>query len=223
MRVAPLDDPAELALLHAAVLAPSFPPDELEGVDGMTTALRRGTLVAAAARDDEGGVRGLATGSWSARTRVLLLSYLAVAPGVRGGGVGGTLLDAALTTWVERLEPLVVLAEVEDPDAATGHGVEEHGDPVARLRFYRRHGARPLPLPYTQPALRPGAQRVPGMLLLALRVDPDLVAPDGSWRLPTAALRGFLEQYYAGTEGGPPPRALLEPLAAPVAVLPPGG
>ena len=222
MRVVPVDDPEELALLHARVLAPSFPPDELEGVDGMTAALRRGTLVAAAACDDEGGVRGLATGSWSARTRVLLLSYLAVAPGVRGGGVGGTLLDAALTAWVERLDPLVVLAEVEDPRATTGHRVEEHGDPVARLRFYRRHGARPLPLPYVQPALGPGARRVPGMLLLALAVDSELVDEDGGWRVPAAALRGFLEEYYAATEGGPPPGALLEPLAEPAVVLPPG-
>lgn len=222
MRVAPLDDPEELALLHARVLAPSFPPDELERVDGMTAALRRGTLVAAAARDDEGAVLGLATGSWSARTRVLLLSYLAVAPGGRGGGVGGTLLDAALTTWVERLDPLVVLAEVEDPRAASGSRPEAHGDPVARLRFYQRRGARALPLAYTQPALRPGARRVPGMLLLALRVAPDLVAPDTSWRVPTAALRGFLEEYYAGTEGGRPPAALLEPLAGPTVVLPPG-
>ncbi|WP_019135297.1 hypothetical protein [Cellulomonas massiliensis] len=220
MHVEPVVEPDELATLHASVLAPSFPPDELETAAGMAEALRRGTLVAAVARGDDGTALGLATGSWSAGTGVLLLSYLAAAPGVRGGGVGGALLGAALAAWVGRLDPLVVLAEVEDPAAVTGDRPVDHGDPAARLRFYQRRGARSLPVPYVQPALHPGGRRVPGMLLLALAVRADLVDDDGAWRLPAAPLRDFLTGYYAQTEGGSPPPELLRPLDRTEVVLP---
>jgi len=220
VRVEPVVDAEALAGLHAAILAPSFPLDELETVEGMTAGLANGTVVAVVARDEEGTALGLATGAWSPSTRVLLLSYLAVAPGVRGGGVGGALLESALARWTERLDPLVVLAEVEDPAATGADRPEDHGDPAARLRFYLRRGARALPLPYVQPALRPGGRRVPGMLLLALVVSPDLVQDD-DWRLPTEPLRDFLVGYYDETEGGSPPPEVLTALTCPFVVLRP--
>jgi hypothetical protein len=56
---------------------------------------------------------------------------------------------------------------VEDPRDFTGS--EAFGDPVARVRFYERHGGRTLPLPYVQPPSAP----VP---LVARAVDGQHVA-----------------------------------------------
>ncbi|TGJ94862.1 hypothetical protein DLJ96_17640, partial [Actinotalea fermentans ATCC 43279 = JCM 9966 = DSM 3133] len=50
-------------------------------------------------------------GSWSAEARVLLVQYLAIAPGRRGGGIGAALLGAAVAAWREDLRPVMVLGE----------------------------------------------------------------------------------------------------------------
>ena len=114
-----------------------------------------------------------------------------------------------------------MLAEVEDPTRHEGSAA--HGDPTARLRFYRRMGARILPLPHVQPALRPGGERVRGLLLLALRASGDRLAgveSDGTWLVPAEPLRAFLEQYFTEAEGRPPDddewRGLADALADPV-------
>jgi len=224
VQVTEVRDADELRALHARILVPSFPPHELEDPDAMAAGLASGAIVAMAASvaDDAGEPVALAVGAWDAATSVLLLSYLAVGPGGRGGGVGGTLLEAAVTTWRAALDPLVVLAEIEDP--ALNLASDAHGDPAARERFYLRRGARRLPIPYAQPSLAPGLPRVPGMLLLALAVRPSVVRPDDAWLLPTAPLRDFLLGYYSRSEGAEPDdatfHAMLAPLAASTITLP---
>lgn len=214
MPVAEVTSPDELRALHAAVLAPSFPPDELEDVVAMCADLVAGRAVALVSSSDAGVPVAVAVGTRSAD--VVLLSYLAVAPGTRGGGVGGELYDEALRRWREAFDPLVVLAEIEDPDAPASSA--DHGDPAARARFYLRRGARVLPVPYVQPALAPGLSRVPGMQLLALSVRASVVADDDAWHLPTEPLRDFLAAYYERAEGEPPTdpqvAAVLAPLRA---------
>lgn len=213
VQIAEVRSPEELRALHAAILAPSFPPDELESPDAMADGLASGTLVAMAASSADEPV-ALAVGAWDTATSVLLLSYLAVGPGGRGGGVGGALLEAALSRWQADLDPLVVLAEIEDPDLHVGS--VEHGDPSARERFYVRRGARRLPLAYVQPSLAPGLARVPGMLLLALAVRPSLVAADATWLLPAAPVHDFLVDYYTRSEGHPPDDAQSRTMLAPL-------
>ncbi|MEN0130362.1 MAG: hypothetical protein AAGC49_13035 [Brevundimonas sp.] len=216
VQVAEVHDPSQLRALHAAILVPSFPPEELESADAMGEALTAGTVVAMVASSDDEPV-GLAVGAWDPATSVLLLSYLAIGAAGRGGGVGGTLLESALAHWRARLDPLVVLAEIEDP--AQHAGSPEHGDPAARERFYLRHGARRLPLAYEQPSLAPGLPRVGGMLLLALAVRPSVVAANDAWHLPTAPLRDFLVGYFERSEGHAPDDAMLAPLDVPSLVL----
>ena len=116
--------------------------------------------------------RSGAVGSACEPGGVVLLVYLAIAPGGRGGGIGGALLDGAVARWVADLSPGLVLAEVEHPDHHTAS--PEHGDPAARLRFYARHGARLLAVPYFQPGIGPHGARVPALLLVTLYVDPAL-------------------------------------------------
>ncbi|WP_018348036.1 GNAT family N-acetyltransferase [Longispora albida] len=175
------------------VLAPSFPPDELGTVEGLNDP---GRLVRLAV-DAGGQVLGGAVGDWDPDTRVLLLSFLAIRPGVRGGGLGGRILDDALEAWRSGYEPCVILAEVEDPAVHSGN--ESHGNPEARLRFYRRRGARALDLPYFQPALGPGHSRVPGLLLMVLHSAPEFhTSPDA---IAAGPLRSFLESYQLEEEG----------------------
>jgi len=215
MPIAEVTSPDELRALHAALLAPSFPSDELEDVEAMCADLVAGRTVALVSSSDAGVPVAVAVGTRS--EQVMLLSYLAVAPGTRGGGVGGELYDEALRRWRDTFDPLVVLAEIEDPDARTS-AADDHGDPAARARFYLRRGARALPVPYVQPALAPGLARVPGMQLLALSVRASVVTDDGTWHLPTEPLRDFLAAYYEHAEGEPPTdpqaAAVLAPLRA---------
>ncbi len=162
---------------------------------------------------DEGPVGRVVAGvvgSWSAEARVLLVQYLAIAPGRRGGGIGAALLGAAVAAWLTNLRPVMVLGEVEHPGFHSAS--EAHGDPEARLRFYARHGGRVLAVPYFQPGNAPGAERVPALLLMTLATeDPTATS------VPGAPLRTFLREYFVDSEGSladdEPTRALLASVA----------
>jgi GNAT superfamily N-acetyltransferase len=121
--------------------------------------------------------------------RVVLLGYLVVAATARNAGLGARLLAEVVEAPAGGAPPLV-LAEIDDPRF---HPSNDMGDPVARVRFYDRAGARLLPLPYAQPSLRPGSPRVDNLLLIALGTTEPWV--DG----PTVA--AFLTEYYEGCEG----------------------
>ncbi|WP_412541720.1 hypothetical protein R8Z50_03965 [Longispora sp. K20-0274] len=204
-----------LAEFHAEVLTPSFPPSELGSLDELDGAHVRLAL------DDDGRVLGGAVGDWDPELRVMLLGYLALRPGVRGGGIGGALLDDTLAAWRAEHDPCLILAEVEDPEAHAG-AVEEHGDPAARLRFYRRRGARALDIPYFQPALSPESGRVPGLFLMVLHAAPEFLASADA--VDPAPVRSFMEGYFLVTEGAiptdPQANALWDALSgAPVPLL----
>lgn len=102
----------------------------------------------------------------------MLLTYFATRGDRRGRGLGSSLFQAMLTAVRTQTRTPLLVAEVERPDRHTGS--EEFGDPGARLRFYGRHGARALDLPYFQPPIGDEAP-VHGMLLLALHVDEGLI------------------------------------------------
>lgn len=170
-----LVDPADLTQLHEQVLAPSFPPAELIDLDELIAGCASGELRALGVRRDGQVVAG-AVGSSCAPGGVVLLVYLAIAPGGRGGGIGGALLDGAVARWVAEFSPAYVLAEVEHPDHHTAS--PEHGDPAARLRFYARHGARVLAVPYFQPGIGPEGSRVPALLLVTLYADESVHAAE---------------------------------------------
>lgn len=174
--------------VYQQLLVASFRPDELPDLDEFRD-------LYAGSRPEPSGVLlrgGAPVGVYLAESfldgQVLLLSHLAVSPQARGGGIGSRLLRHLLAGLGE--PGPVVLGELEDPrvwpaTAATG-------DPVARLAFYARCGARLVPLAHVQPRLRPDAERVRGMLLV--RLDRHGAA--------TAGLLGrFLAAYVSGAEG----------------------
>jgi hypothetical protein len=126
------------------------------------------------------------------------LSYLAVSPRCRAQGLGGQLLEAVLAIWRARYRPCGIVAEVELP--AEHESTEEYGDPAARMRFYARHGAKALDLPYFQPGLGADCPRWYGMALLSLHLDPELAGAEPD-TYSAEVLRTFMVEYLDLAEG----------------------
>ena len=199
MRIVELDaEGPQIDRLYTEILQPAFPPDELCTVDSVQALAGAGRGLVWAALDDAGQLAGVAVGEWDPGTSVMLLSWLAVRPGLRGGGIGGPLLDAAMADWRRRYDPCLILAEVEDPERH--HGSEDTGDPVKRLRFYQRRGARALDLPYFQAALAPEKSRVRDLLLMVLHADPSFTG-DRPDTIRGPVLRTYIEAYQRVCEG----------------------
>jgi hypothetical protein len=199
MRIYEARGPAPvIETFYHQILVPSFPPGELISIDEVQAIATGDAGSVWLAQDEDGTILGGAVAEWNESTRVLLLGYLAVRPGTRGGGTGGPLYVAALACWRERFNPCLVLAEVEDPAAYDGS--EAYGDPGARLRFYLNRGSRILHLPYFQPALGPEGVRIPGLLLLVLHADP-VFAGAGDNTIDAGVVREFLENYQSEYEG----------------------
>jgi GNAT superfamily N-acetyltransferase len=184
---------------YRQVMAPSFPPDELETEEELVSGLRSGRSRVLVAVGTDGDVLGGAVGEYFPRSQVMLLAYLAVLPGGRGGGVGATVLQAAKDAWTAELSPRLIVLEVEDPRDFKGS--EAFGDPVARVRFYERHGGRALPLPYLQPALGPDTGRVPRLMLMAFGND----VPDAAGTVDGQHVASFLAEYFEEFEGAARP------------------
>lgn len=189
----------EVAYVYQQLLRPAFRPEELPTLKEILRVYSGEDAAPSGVLIQDGEPVGIYLCASYVGGRVRLLTHMAVSAQARGGGIGSRLLDhiGHRQDW-PRAE--LVLAEVDDPrvwpaDAGTG-------DPVARLRFYARHGARLLPLSHVQPEVRPGSGRVRGMFLLRLDQGPD----------PEADLVGrFLAEYFTECEG---PESLADPEVA---------
>ena len=187
-----------IGAFYHQILVPSFPAAELIGLDEAQKIADREDASIWLAEDADGTILGGAIAEWDESVRVLLLSYLAVGPEIRGGGIGGPLYLTALESWRQRFKPCLIIAEIEDPSAHGGS--EDYGDTAARLRFYVKRGSRILDFPYFQPALEPGAERVTGLLLIVLHADPEF-AGAGDDTIDAGVVRKYLESYQIQYEG----------------------
>lgn len=195
--IEPLTDASELAHAYESVLAPSFPPTELVPVDVFVAGGTTGHLDVLVARPDGGGEPlGVIVGERHGDG--VLVDWLAVSGAMRGGGVGGALIEAGLRRWLDG-GALVVLGEVERPDRFGTH--PRYGDPERRLAFYDRLGATALDVPYYQPPIAEGMPRLPGLLLVVLAAADPAPAP----RILSQAEADAVREVLAATMGEPEP------------------
>lgn len=147
-------------------------------------------------------IQGLLVTEYYAESRCLLLSYIAVAPDMRGQGVARWLLDiqaARIASGaVSGGQPVAaVYAEIHDPERIDAQ--DDVLDPHVRVDIMARLGARRLPVEYVQPALGPGRQPSHDLWLL---VFPELAAARPASAVET--LRAFLIEFYRAL-GSPAP------------------
>jgi GNAT superfamily N-acetyltransferase len=141
------DDPAfpEVILLYGE----SFPPVERKSEEAIVALLNGGSYRLYVALDG-GAVAGLAALCLFPELRAASLDYLAVEPSRRGGGLGTTLFRHALAEASRHVPALRgMLLEIQREDLAGGP--EERTLREARLRFYRRLGARLITRSYFLP------------------------------------------------------------------------
>ncbi len=129
-----------------------------------------------------------------------LVTYNVVAPEARRGGLGRQLLEGAVGELYAAGAP-AVFGEVDDPRLRSGEDAEAAW---ARIERNQRWGARVLEARYVQPALGPGLPRDRGLVLIVLAGEVPL--PDG---LDGVIPRGFVEELYEATEGGPPDEEIV--------------
>jgi len=133
-----------------------------------------------------------------------LVTYMVVAPEVRGQGLGERLLREATQALYAGGAP-AVFGEVVMPAGAT----------IARQRIerFQRWGARVAQVRYVQPALGPGLHRDGELMLIVLAGEAPLPAD-----LPGEVVRGFVEELYAVTEGGAPDARIVVGERVPLAI-----
>lgn len=206
---------------YDTVLAPSFIDSELIPRAEFLADLNdpRGETVASVALGDAGEILGGAVGQWFPQCRVMLTAYLATRPGRRGGGVGGKILRAVAADWQRRVDPLLIVGEVEDPRHHTDIGF---GDPERRLKFYAAAGAKIIRVPYFQPAIHADGDRVPHLFLMTFAVADE--CRRGDHGIDAAPVRGFLAANLAANEGSvdpddPATAALLDAVSGPTVEL----
>ena len=190
VEVAGSGDHGFLRAVYDTVLRPSFPTTELDMFEAFARDLAESPDGAVLVAMDADQPVGAVVDHPMPHLGLGLLSYAASRPGLRGRGIGATLMAALRTRW--RNGPVeFVVAEVEDPRL---HPETTENAPGARLRFYEREGADLLMVPWVQPGLG-GRERVPGMLLLRVWSR----APARS--VPSSTLVHWAESYYESEEG----------------------
>ncbi|MEA2419155.1 MAG: hypothetical protein QOE60_1361 [Thermoleophilaceae bacterium] len=192
-----------LERFHRDVLEPSFSADETVALEALAASIRLGNALVTVGLGEEGEVLGGIVGDWFDGQRVLLISYLAVRPDLRGQSIGTDLRGRAVETWPGQKPAHLVVAEVHDPRVWDGVGGDQS---VARLRLFERFGARMLDVPFVQPRLQPGTDRVSGFLLLAFLVDEAILvgAEDGEG-IRSRLIGHWIRSYYELAEGARPP------------------
>ncbi len=131
----------------------SFPEEERRPWNDLIDKVKSGVIVLEIARDEAGAVVGFAT-VWNF-DGFSYIEHLAVDASVRGGGVGGRLLDSVVGA-----EDRPLLVEVEP--AATGD------DARRRIAFYERHGFVAYPhFDYVQPPYSQDLPEVPLMFMVS--------------------------------------------------------
>jgi GNAT superfamily N-acetyltransferase len=189
--------------VYRRILQPSFGPNELDTLDTLLEGLANNETWGLCAIDGDTPV-GCMLGYPYTQSHVLLIGYVSVKPGLRGGGIGHVLMDAAEQRWYGNDGLSLVLAEIEDPRQYPAVG---DIDPKRRALFYARRGAQVIVGPYFQPRLDgEGKRRVPHLFLTVLDGNSEAITPENSVR--AEQVTNFLLEYFRESgEGSDFPRA----------------
>ena len=122
-----------------------------------------------------------------------LLTYVAVAPHMRGRGLGRQLIQRAVSILTARCSGSqglrAIFAETHDPNLIDP--ADDAMSPHDRISVMRRLGAARVPVRYVQPELRPGDGRSRKLLLLTFPFGGDPSA-----RVSGRALLDFMHEFY---------------------------
>ncbi len=204
MTISSVVDPVLLGRVYDELLAASFPPEELVARDEFLA--QPDESVEVIVDIDDQLLLGAAVLTHHAD--LTMLTYLVVSSQARGQGTGGKLMAQILRCWRDR-GTAVLVAEVERPG---GPAHPDFGDADRRLKFYDRHGAKAIDLPYFQPPIGPGYPPVP-MILILLGALPGAVDSAAQTLVAADALAGLFDD----TVG--PARATAPEIAALYAAL----
>lgn len=188
------DDPTDVAFLERVteeILRPSFEDDEFPDDKSLVDGFAGGQVVAVATQGST--PLGVAVADTPNVDGIVLFSYLAASPHSRGTGVGGTLIRSMIDHWGTDDLVKLVLGEIHDPRL---HAESETERPADRVRFYQRHGAEVLDVPWIQPALGAGTSRVKGMLLVSLY----RAQPFAGTVIPSDPVQRWAAEYFADSE-----------------------
>lgn len=119
-----------------AIYAPSFPPNERKPFWLVSDAMQQGRYNVFVMSRDQGIVSEIVAFALLVRLRTsqaMYIEYLAVAPALRGQGIG-SLLFRSMTTFLKSTDSSAIVWEVDPP-------VQAGDDNERRIRFYQRLGA----------------------------------------------------------------------------------
>lgn len=198
-----------MADLYSSILARSFPPTELSGLEDIIDGLEGGALTVIGAREGDRWVGVAVTRTFS--SGVLLLEWLAAVATQRSRGIGRALLERVGAS-AQRRGQLTFLAEIEPPGAEAAEGA--HGDAGRRARFYEAAGAKALQITHYQPPVSPGSGYVP-LILIALPGAGHTLGDS----IPAAPVREFEIEYHRERPDDPRLRESLDSLPGDVIAL----
>ena len=155
-------------------------------------------------RDDRGReVVGFIGTEYYPESRVGLITYIAVAPEWRGRGVGRELMDAAFRALANDARAAArklraVFAEIHEPSRIAP--IADSIPPRDRVAIMARYGGKRVPIPYVQPALGEGRDRVYGLMLVAFPARRRNFARRKSVeKMPADTVSRFLRELYCAS------------------------
>ena len=134
MEIRILDEAAAEKVYQEHMLR-DFPEDELKPFASIRQMLRSGIYEPLAVWDDTGHMVAYAWQAVLPGCKNALIDYYAVLPGLRGGGVGSSVLAALAAYYAPRIGTLII--ECEHPSEAPDPAIARR-----RIGFYLRAGAR---------------------------------------------------------------------------------
>ena len=131
-----------------SLMEEAFPPCEMRTYEGQKAVLKRPQYHLELRYDESGRV--IAFLAWWQLSKACFVEHLAVSRQIRGGGVGGKLLD----DFVGRHKEVVLEVEPAQTEVA-----------ARRIGFYKRHGFVLNEYPYMQPPMRKGEKGCPLLVM----------------------------------------------------------